>query len=145
MVRFFFSFLGGGIHRGSCYIGGTLFCWRERTATAALLSKTCVFICLVSVGMPGGNCSMNGMLVVSCEGNSEDNGSMWRTLKCFACSLHGCAPQHSCIDSMGKLELGALKKHNNSPHPARIPKTSHSWHFTLRHLLMIGVHASKLN
>lgn len=56
---------------------------------------------------------MTGMLLEFCEGNAEDNGSMWKTLKCFACSLHCLVwlqPQHSCIDNVDKLERAGLKR-----------------------------------
>lgn len=50
-----------------------LVCWREHT-TAAPGDKMCVFICLVSVGMPGGNGSMNGMLLESVK---EQRRGQW--------------------------------------------------------------------
>lgn len=99
------------VHRGFCYIEVVLLCGRDPTTTAALGDKMCVFMCFVSVGMPGGNCSMSGMLPESGEGNAEHNGSMWETLTCFACSLHctrPAAPQRSCIDNVDKLEHAGL-------------------------------------
>lgn len=129
------------VHSGFCYIGVALVCWREHTTTAALRDKMCVFICLVSVGMPGGNCSMNGMLLESCDGNAEDNGSMWKTLKCFACSLHCLV--WLCTTPFMYRQCGqvgtrrALKKDANSLDTARIPKRSNLRNFILHAIAVI--------
>lgn len=112
---------------------------REHTTTAALHDKMCAFICSVSAGMPGGNCSMNGMLLESCEGNAEDNGPMWQTLKCFACSLHCLAGLRTTAFMYRQCgQVGtrrALKEDANSLDTARIPKSSHFGHFILHAII----------
>lgn len=88
----------------------------------------CVYVCLVWVGMPGGNCSMSGMLLGSSEGNPEDNGSMWKTLTCFAWSLHCLIRLRTTAFMYGQCgQVGtsrALKKDANSPDTAGIPKNA---------------------
>lgn len=105
------------------------FLWNVVHTTAALRDKMCVLVCLVWVCMPGGNCSMSGMLLGSWEGNPEDNGSMWKTLTCFACSLHCLIRLRTTAFMCGPCgQVGtsrALKKDANSPDTAGILKRPH--------------------